>query len=320
MRFSLGLGKGGVRGARTRLAQKGVDRRQFLKFCSVVAVSMGLGPGFAGQVAHALTGGRRPSVVYLHGAECTGCSESVLRTVQPYLDALIFDTISLDYHETLMAAAGAAAEEALHAAVHAPEGFICIVEGAIPCGAGGWYGSVGGRTMLDLFSEIVPQAREVIAYGTCASFGGIQAAAPNPTEAKGINDALGDLGVNAINIGGCPPNPYNLVGTLVHLIQHGEAPDLDEYNRPDMFFDTSVHDLCERLPHFEAREFAPSFDSPEARQGWCLYELGCKGPNTYNNCPKVKFNQTNWPVQAGHPCIGCSEPDFWDEFTPFYDL
>lgn len=316
MRFSLGLGKSD---AKARLAQKGVDRRQFLKFCSAVAVSMGLGAGFAGQVARALTSGRRPSVVWLHGAECTGCSESVLRTMQPYLDALIFDTISLDYHETLMAAAGEAAEEVLHEAVRAPEGFICIVEGAIPCGADGWYGSVGGRTMLDLFSEILPRARAVIAYGTCASFGGIQAAAPNPTDARGVNDAFSDFGVNAINIGGCPPNPYNLVGALVHLIQHGQAPDLDEYNRPNMFFDTSVHDLCERLPHFEAREFAPSFDSPEARQGWCLYELGCKGPNTYNNCPKVKFNQTNWPIQAGHPCIGCSEPDFWDEFTPFYE-
>jgi [NiFe] hydrogenase small subunit len=74
------------------------------------------------------------------------------------------------------------------------------------------------------------------------------------------------------------------------------------------------------------QEFATSFDSDEARKGWCLYELGCKGPHTYNNCATVKFNRiasgqqgVNWPVQAGHPCIGCSEPNFWDMLTPFYE-
>ncbi len=85
-----------------------------------------------------------------------------------------------------------------------------------------------------------------------------------------------------------------------------------------MFYGETVHDNCPRLKHFEASEFAPSFDSEEAKKGYCLYELGCKGPVTYNNCPKVLFNQTNWPVAAGHPCIGCSEPDFWDSMSPFY--
>ena len=86
-----------------------------------------------------------------------------------------------------------------------------------------------------------------------------------------------------------------------------------------MFYGKTVHELCERRKHFEAGEFAPSFNSEEARKGWCLYDLGCKGPSTYNNCPKALFNQTNWPVGAGHPCIGCSEPNFWDDMTPFYE-
>jgi Ni,Fe-hydrogenase I small subunit len=179
---------------------------------------------------------------------------------------------------------------------------------------------VGGRTMLEINSEILPKAIAVISYGTCATYGGVQAAKPNPTDAKGINDALKHLGVNAVNIPGCPPNPYNLVGTIVHLLTHKLAiPEMDAINRPVMFFGETVHEQCERLPHYEAGEFAPSFDSEEARKGWCLAHLGCKGPTTYNNCPKVKFNQTNWPVQAGHPCIGCSEPDFWDTASPFYE-
>ena len=136
----------------------------------------------------------------------------------------------------------------------------------------------------------------------------------------GVNDALKHLGVNAVNIPGCPPNPYNLVGTIVHLLTHNLAiPEMDDINRPIMFYGETVHEQCERLPHYEAGEFAPSFDSEEARKGWCLAKLGCKGPTTYNNCPKVLFNQTNWPVKAGHPCIGCSEPDFWDSSSPFYE-
>ncbi len=315
MRFSVGLAKDGVE---ERLQKRGIDRREFLKFCTAVAVAMGMGPGFASEVAAALTG-RRPSVVYLHGAECTGCSESVLRAYQPYIDEIILDTISLDYHETLMAGAGYAVEEALHKAVTAPEGFVCVIEGGIPTAMNGLYGTVGGKTILQMFGEIAPKAKAVMAYGTCAAYGGVQAAAPNPSGAKGVNDALGRLGVKAINVPGCPPNPYNFVGTLVHWIKNGTVPELDDSGRPTMFYGLSVHEQCERLPHFEAGEYAPSFDSEEAKKGWCLYQLGCKGPNTYNNCPKIKFNQTNWPVQAGHPCLGCSEPNFWDDLSPFYE-
>ena len=318
MRIAVGLGKDDVE---KRLELRGIDRRQFLKYCTAVAVAMGMGPSFAPKVAQALTGsggGKRPVVVYLHNAECTGCSEALLRTTQPYLDALLFDAISLEYQETIMAAAGEAAEAALHAAVTNPDGFVCIVEGGIPMAEDGLYGKVSNHTMLSINKDILPKAKAVIAYGTCAAYGGIQAAAPNPTGAKGVNDALGSLGVKAINIPGCPPNPINIVGTIVHYLTEKTIPELDDQGRPTMFFGTSVHDQCERLKHFEAGEFADSFASEEARKGWCLYNLGCKGPQTYNNCPKALFNEVNWPVRAGHPCIGCSEPNFWDQMSPFY--
>ncbi|MDD6181510.1 MAG: hydrogenase small subunit [Desulfovibrionaceae bacterium] len=315
MRIAIGMGKGDHE---ARLEERGINRRDFLKFCAAVAACMGLDATGAATVAQTLAAsGKRPAVVYLHNAECTGCSEALLRTTQPYLDALILDTISLEYHETIMAAAGDAAEAALHAAINNPDGFICVVEGAIPTAMDGKYGYIAGKTMFDICKEVLPKAKAVVAYGTCSAFGGVQAAAPNPTGAKSVADAFAPFGIKPINIAGCPPNPLNLVGTLVAFLQ-GKEIKLDSLGRPLMFFGESVHDLCERRPHFDAGEFAPSFDSEEARKGWCLYDLGCKGPQTYNNCPKARFNGTNWPVGAGHPCIGCSEPDFWDQMTPFY--
>lgn len=313
MGIAVGLGKDS---GEDRLARQGISRRNFMQFCTAVAVTMGMGPSFASEVAAALTG-RRTSIVYLHAAECTGCSEALLRTYKPFLDTLILDTISLDYHETIMAAAGEAAEAALEQAVANPDGFVCIVEGAIPTAMDGKYCYVGGHTIYDTCKHILPKAQAVVCMGTCSSYGGIQAANPNLTGAKGVNDCYASLGVKAINIPGCPPNPLNLVGTLVAFLQGGKI-DLDELGRPTQFFGQSVHTLCERRKHFDAGEFAPSFNSEEARKGWCLFDLGCKGPQTYNNCPKVLFNETNWPVRAGHPCIGCSEPNFWDELTPFY--
>ena len=165
MRIAVGLGK---KGGEERLAQQGVSRRDFLKFCTAVAVTMGLGPSMATEVAAALTN-RRASVVYLHCAECTGCSEALLRTCKPFLDTLILDTISLDYHETIMAAAGEAAEAALDQAISNPEGFICVVEGAIPTAMDGKYGYVGGHTMLDLCKRVLPKAKAVVTMGTCAA-------------------------------------------------------------------------------------------------------------------------------------------------------
>ncbi len=312
MKFFVGLGK---EGAEERLKQNGVSRRDFMKFCATVSAALGMGPAFAPTVAEALTAKRRPSVVWLHNAECTGCTESVLRTVNPFIGPLILDTISLDYQETIMAAAGEAAEEALHAAINGPDGYICVVEGAIPTKDGGVYGKVAGRTMLDICQEVVPKAKATICIGNCACYGGVQAAKPNPTGAKGVKDALG---VETINIAGCPPNPFNFVGAVVMYLQ-GKSIELDENGRPVAFYGETVHDKCPRLKYFEQDLYAPSFDSEEARKGYCLYELGCKGPYTYNNCPTVKFNQTNWPVDAGHPCLGCSEPGFWDEMTPFYE-
>lgn len=301
-----------------RLEQKGVSRRDFLKFCSLVSATMGLSSTFIPKIAEALVAAPRPPVVYLAFAECTGCAESTLRTVYPWIDQLVLDIISLDYHETIMAPSGEAAEKSLHDTVTKNKGkFILVVDGAIPTAENGKYGMIGGKTMLEIAKDIVPKALATICIGTCASFGGIPAAAPNPTGAKSLRDALGIT--NTVNIPGCPPNPINFVGTVVNYLLFGKLPALDDKGRPLFAYGKTIHDQCQRRSHFEMGEFAKSFESPEAKQGFCLQQLGCKGPDTYNNCPSVRFNDgTSWPVQAGHPCIGCSEPNFWDKMSPFY--
>jgi [NiFe] hydrogenase small subunit len=304
-----------------RLAEKGVSRREFLKFCTMVSATMGLAPSFAPKIAQAIMGSQRPPVVYLSFAECTGCTEGLLRSTYPWIDELLLETLSLEYNETLFAAAGEQAEKALHDAVTKYEGqFLCVVAGAIPTASNGIYGMIVGKTMLEIARDICPKSMAVICIGTCASFGGVAAAAPNPTGAKGVEDALGEaLQKPVVKIPGCPPNPINFVGTVVNYLLFGKLPELDAYKRPIFAYGKTIHDQCPRRSHFENGEFVEEWGSKEAEMGWCLYNLGCKGPETYNNCPTVKFNDgTSWPVQAGHPCIGCSEPDFWDTMSPFY--
>lgn len=296
-------------------SSKGVSRREFMKLCGMVTVALGMDASMVGQVAQALENPRRPAFVYMHGAECTGCTEALLRSIDPFINVLIMDVLSLDYCETVMAAYGHAAHQVLENALNHPEGYYCIIEGAIPTRQGGVYGHVADEPTLPLFHRITAGAKSVISLGSCACYGGIQAAYPNPSHALSVQDALGQYGIKTINVAGCPPNPINLIGTVVHLLTKG-VPELDYAGRPLPFYQHTVHDMCERRKHFDKGEFAPSFSSKEAREGWCLYELGCRGPFTYNNCPTALFNQVSWPVKAGSPCIGCSEPKFWDVLAP----
>lgn len=203
MRIAVGLGK---KDGDERLERQGISRRDFMKFCTAVAVTMGFGPSFASEVAAALTG-RRPSVVYLHCAECTGCSEALLRTYKPFIDAVILDTISLDYHETIMAAAGDAAEEALQAAVANPNGFVCMVEGAIPTAQDNKFGYIAGHTMYDICKGILPKAKAVVNIGTCACYGGVQAAKPQSHRRQGRQRMLCRPGRQGHQHPWLPPQP-----------------------------------------------------------------------------------------------------------------
>jgi [NiFe] hydrogenase small subunit len=302
-----------------RLESKGVSRRDFMKFCTFLTATMGLSSTFVPRVAEVFASpAQRPPVIWLHFGECTGCSEGFLRAMYPYVDELVLEILSVEYHETIMAAAGQQAEDQLHAALKKHAGkFICVVEGAIATNYNGGYGKIGGRSFLEIAKEVCPQAAATISLGTCASFGGVPAAAPNPGGYKGVAAALG---IKTLNIPGCPPNPVNLVGTIVNYLLLGQLPAVDNLGRPLFAYGKTIHDQCPRRAHFENDEFVLAFGSEEARLGYCLYKMGCRGPETYNNCPVAKFNDgTSWPVEAGHPCIGCSEPDFWDKLSPFYE-
>ncbi|MEJ2639011.1 MAG: hydrogenase small subunit [Desulfosarcinaceae bacterium] len=302
-----------------RLEGKGVSRRDFMKYCTFLTATMGLSSSFVPKVAEVFAAPtQRPPVVWLHFGECTGCSEAVLRSQYPWIDQLVLEILSVEYHETIMAAAGNQAEEQLHNAVKKYEGkFICVCEGSIATKFNGGYGKIGGRSFLEVAKEVVPKAAATISIGSCACWGGVPAAAPNPGGYKGIDDALG---VKTLRIPGCPPNPVNFVGTVVNYLLLGKLPDLDESGRPLFAYGQTIHDQCPRRSHFENEEFVEEFGSEEAALGYCLYKMGCRGPETYNNCPVAKFNDgTSWPVEAGHPCIGCSQPNFWDTMSPFYE-
>ena len=298
------------------LAARGVSRRGFMKFCASTASLMALPPAMIPRIAAALENAKRPSVIWLPFQECTGCTESITRSHAPTLEGLIFDTISLDYQHTIMAAAGARAEEARHEAMKANFGeYILAVDGSIPMKDKA-FSCIAGESNYDIFIEAVKGAKAIVAIGTCAAFGGIPMAKPNPTGAASVQDVLNEAGLQKpiINISGCPPIPVVITGTLVHYLTFGQLPELDALGRPKAFYGQNIHDRCYRRPFYERGEFAESFDDEGAKKGWCLYKLGCKGPVTYNACATIKWNNgTSFPIEAGHGCIGCSEPRFWDK-------
>ncbi len=298
--------------------EEGISRRDFMKWAGAMTAFLGLSSTFTPTVAKAAELADRLPVIWLHMAECTGCSESLIRTATPTIDSLIFDYISLDYHETLMAAAGWQAEENLEDSIKKYKGrYIMMVEGGIPTGNAGSFLTIGGhgRKGKDVARDTAKSAAAIFAIGTCASFGGVQAAAPNPTGAVSLSKITNKP---VINVPGCPPSSKNIIGTLLHFLLFGTLPALDVLNRPKWAYNHRIHDLCERRGHFDAGEFVEQFGDDGAKNGYCLYKVGCKGPYTFNNCSRERFNQhTSWPVQAGHGCIGCSEPDFWDTMGPY---
>ncbi len=306
------------------LQRQGVSRRSFLKFCTLAASSLALPLDSVSMIADALAASPRPSVIWLSGQECTGCSESLLRAYDDYpVERLILDIVSLDYHNTLMAPSGIAAETSRLEAI-AAGGQVVVIDGSIPLIENGAWSVIGGRSVLDVLRESVVGAGLVVAVGNCASFGGLPKAAPNPTQAHGVDELVvsGDLPIAApvVNIPGCPPIPEVLTGVLVNFIlSGGQAPALDQLKRPLTHYGQVIHDHCSRLPHYKNNEFAQSFDDAGAQQGYCLLHLGCKGTITFNACTTTKWNKgTSFPMHSGHGCLGCSEPDFWDRPGGFY--
>ncbi len=292
--------------------RKGYDRRDFMKFASMMAAFIGLEKSAIGQVAKAMETKSRIPIIWLHFQECTCCSESFIRSSHPMVADILLDMVSLDYTETLMAASGAQAEKSLKDTMKKYKGeYILCVEGSVPVAADGVYCMIGGKTSMHILEEAAADAKAIIAWGSCASNGCVQSAKPNPTQATPIHKLI--TGKPIIKVPGCPPIGEVMAGVIVHLLTFGTIPELDRVGRPKAFYSKRVHDSCYRRPYFDAGLFVETFDDENAKKGYCLYKVGCKGPSTYNACGVMKWNGgVSYPIQSGHGCIGCSEENFWD--------
>lgn len=295
------------------LKSSGVSRRDFMTFCGKLMVAAPFGLGITNYlsvdaVAAEVGAIRRPSVIWLHMQECTGCTETLLRPATPDLATLLFDVISLDYHETVMAAAGADAEAALEDAMKANKGkYVLVVEGSIPTKDNGKYLKIANKWGIDYLKEVAKDAAAIVAIGSCASWGGVQSSGMNPTGSAGVDQIIKDKPI--VNIPGCPPNPYVTLGVVLQYAKSGTVPELDELKRPKFAYDRVIHESCPRRAAYDAGRFAETFGDEGHRKGYCLFKLGCKGPATHAPCATRHFNDVvdAWPIGIGAPCFGCTE-------------
>jgi hydrogenase small subunit len=270
--------------------RQGISRRSFTKFCTLTATSLGLGPAFVPKIAHALETKPRTPVLWLHGLECTCCSESFIRSAHPLAKDAVLSMISLDYDDTLMAAAGHQAEAILDEVMTKYKGnYILAVEGNPPLQQDGMSCIIGGRPFLEQLKYVAKDAKAIISWGSCASWGCVQAARPNPTGAVPIHQVITDKPI--VKVPGCPPIAEVMTGVITYMLTFDRLPELDRQGRPKMFYSQRIHDKCYRRPHFDAGQFVESFDDDAARRGYCLYKVGCKGPTTYNACSTVRWNR-----------------------------
>jgi hydrogenase small subunit len=298
------------------LAHRGISRRRFLGFASAMTALLALPATMTPQIVKALETTKKPTVVWLEFQDCAGNTESMLRSANPNIADIVLDAISLEYHETIMAGAGAAAEAVLQKHIDAGDIDILIVEGSIPTADGGIYCTIAGKTALQHLQEAAGASKLVIAVGACAWDGGFPRL--GPTGAVGVQDVIGNKPL--VNLGGCPHNVANTTATIVHYLTFGSAPELDQYKRPMFAYGHLIHDQCERRANFDAGRFVEAWGDEGHRNGWCLYKMGCKGPQATYNCPVVRWNGgTSWPIGAGHGCIACASPNFWANMSPFYD-
>jgi hydrogenase small subunit len=314
------------------LESRGISRRSFLGYCAGIAAMIGLSEAAAPQVASALesvigepSGALKP-VIWMEGASCTGCTESFAQVSNPDVTTVVLELISLNYCETLSAAAGHSMEEARKQTIEAGN-YLVVYEGAV---VEAWDGNalrVAEEKGTESLLETAYGAEAVIAFGSCACDGGWQAARPNPSEACGVQKFLEKHGVETpvINIPCCPGNPEWIIAVLVEYLLMGRIPELNAKNEPKLMFSETIHDNCPRRGHFENGEFVYQFGTVEEEKGYCLYAVGCKGPQTFTNCPIVKWNRrASWCVESGAPCVGCgvinpSNPkaNWVDQNTPF---
>ena len=314
------------------LESRGLTRRAFLGFCGSIAAAIGIEGVTAVDVAEAIEKssliGTKDGlgekaltpVIWLELGSCTGCTESFAQSDDPDPATLILEYLALNYSETLSASAGYSLEESREATIEAAPGkYVVVIEGAVMTRYEGEILRIAGEaTCAPGDSPLIKTCKNagvVIAAGSCAVDGGFCAADPNPGGAEGIQKYLKDNGVSTpvVNLPSCPCNPATLVAVIVQYLLLGAesvVAGLNEFNMPSAYYSETIHDNCERRGHFENGEFVYEFGSVEEAKGYCLYAVGCKGPQTRSNCGTIRWNRrVSWCVESGAPCIGCCSAD-----------
>jgi len=326
------------------LAVRGVSRRDFMKYCGTIAVMLGLSEAAAPEIASAIEkGAALKPALWLNGGSCTGCTESMAQVDTPDVATIVLELLSLNYFETIMAAAGEQAEKNITDTV-AAGGYLLIYEGSVMMGQDRLGNTllVNGKTGIAILEEVAAKADAVIAVGACAVDGGWVAAKPNPAGATGVQSYLNEVGIATpvVNIPCCPMNPEWVVAMVVQWLKVADNDPAtflaktalaqttysDDFtgndvtlNYPEYIVSQTIHDNCPRRGHFENGEFVTEFGSEEEAKGYCLYKLGCKGPQTFTQCPVTRWNRSvSWCVQSGAPCIGCGGLNWVDNNTPFF--
>jgi hydrogenase small subunit len=307
-----------------------ISRREFLRWAAGVPLAATVSVHFLPRLAQAIQEAvKEYPLIWMQNSTCSGCSVSVINTIHPSIKNVILEQVLpghqliLSYHGTLMAATGSMSLEAAREAARTYQGkYVLVIEGAIPTKQDGIYGCVGEEekpiTMLEWLKYLAPHAMAALTVGTCAAYGGIPSASPNPSGSMGAQEVFQMLNINTpiINIPGCPCHPDWFIGTVAKILLYGmpKEKELDQYGRLKLFYGRSVHNRCINRDYMDEGIFAENF----GEEG-CLLELGCKGPFTNADCPIRLWNGgVNWCIAAGSPCIGCTEKGFPDEHSPIY--
>lgn len=289
-----------------------MTRRDFLRLAGASTAFLGLTALDLQNLEKAFASAGSPPVLWLQGASCTGCSISLLNSVNPTIDNVLLNTISMKYHPNLNTAAGDLAISTITSAANTYSGqFILVIEGGIPTANNGLYCVIGEKngadwTMLDAVKQLGPKAKRVIAAGACAAFHGIPGSGANTTGIKSVKDVLtGLVSQPVINLPGCPAHPLVMVGAIVDAV-NGTSLTLDSYNRPTKYYGTQkIHPQCPRRGLTTATDVGTY---------GCMADLGCNGKGDGDNinvCPSRKWNNgVNWCVNVNHPCLGCASPQY----------
>lgn len=256
--------------------------------------------------------GKKMNLIWLETTGCSGNIISLLNANGPDVVYLLTEMVDLRYNNSLMAAEGDTAYAIFLETLETE--FILAVEGAVSVKDNGLYTVIAeweGQpvTGMEAVRLAGARAKHVLAVGTCASHGGISAAAPNPSGCVSVGEFLQR---EVINLPGCPIHPDWVTGTVAHLLAFG-MPTLDGRGRPVIFYGITIHDACPRRSYFDKGIFAQELGERE-----CMFKLGCRGPITRTDCPTRQWNgYVNWPIGDNTPCIGCAQKGFPDGMEPF---